>query len=140
MIQQLNCQVEAGGYPGRCLHSPSFPIYPSITLDAIPSLSLTRVSVRSLRRRGRNVDGGLSKVLDLTLLAVLQLRYIGVSHSVRCPSSYGRIASHLPLGETEIHLSTTLGNESLVLLQAAAHDARGDGEVAVVAGNRGLPG
>lgn len=41
--------------------------------------------------------------------------------------------TYRPLGKAQIHLSSALSGDSLVLLQAAAHDARGDGEVAVVA-------
>lgn len=42
-------------------------------------------------------------------------------------------STHLPLCESQVHVSTALGGESLVVLQASAHDAAGDGEVAVVA-------
>lgn len=41
--------------------------------------------------------------------------------------------AYLPLGESQLHLSTALSGEPLVVLQASAHDAAGDGEVAVVA-------
>ena len=40
---------------------------------------------------------------------------------------------YLPLGKPEIHLPATLGNESLILLQAAADGTGRDGQVAVVA-------
>lgn len=42
-------------------------------------------------------------------------------------------STHLPLGESQVHISPALGGESLVVLQASAHDAAGDGKVAVVA-------
>lgn len=42
-------------------------------------------------------------------------------------------STHLPLGESQVHVSPALGCESLVVLQTSAHDAAGDGEVAVVA-------
>ena len=41
--------------------------------------------------------------------------------------------THLPLGEPQLGLATPLSNESLVILEGATHDARGDGQVAVVA-------
>lgn len=43
------------------------------------------------------------------------------------------VSTHLPLGKSQIHISPALGGESLVVLQASAHDAAGDGKVAVVA-------
>lgn len=46
-----------------------------------------------------------------------------------------RLETHLPLRDTQIHLSTALGGKSLVVLQASAHDAAGDGEVSIVAVN-----
>lgn len=48
------------------------------------------------------------------------------------PRPSSQSTTHLPLRDTEIHLSSALGSESLVVLQASAHDAAGDGEVAVV--------
>lgn len=48
------------------------------------------------------------------------------------PRPPSQSTTHLPLRDTEIHLSSALGSESLVVLQASAHDAAGDGEVAVV--------
>lgn len=42
-------------------------------------------------------------------------------------------STHLPLGEPQVHLSSALSLQSLVLLQRAADDARSDGDVAVVA-------
>lgn len=51
-----------------------------------------------------------------------------------CPILPGVAGStHLPLCESQLHVSPALGGESLVVLQASAHDAAGDGEVAVVA-------
>lgn len=46
-------------------------------------------------------------------------------------------STHLPLCEPQVHVSSALGGESLVVLQASAHDAAGDGEVAVVAAQSG---
>ena len=43
------------------------------------------------------------------------------------------IQTHLPLGELELGLATTLGDDALVLLQAAANGTGRDGQVAVVA-------
>lgn len=51
-----------------------------------------------------------------------------------CPNLPGVAGStHLPLCKSQVHLSPALGGESLVVFQASAHDAAGDGEVAVVA-------
>ena len=41
--------------------------------------------------------------------------------------------THRPLRELQVGLAPSLGEDALVLLQASAHGARGDGEVAVVA-------
>ncbi len=57
-------------------------------------------------------------------------------HSLQMPNTPRVVKTkrtHLPLRELEVHLATALGNESLILLQAPAHDASSDGEVAVVA-------
>jgi hypothetical protein len=43
------------------------------------------------------------------------------------------VSPYLPLGESQIHLASALGSNSLVLLQASADNAGGDGQVAVVA-------
>lgn len=40
---------------------------------------------------------------------------------------------YLPLCEPQVHLSSPLGLQSLIILQRAAHNTRGDGQVAVVA-------
>lgn len=42
--------------------------------------------------------------------------------------------THLPFSKPQVHLSSPLSNYSLVLLQRSSDDARGDREVAVVAG------
>jgi hypothetical protein len=44
--------------------------------------------------------------------------------------------SYLPLGEPELHVPPGLGGEPLLLLERAAHDARGYREVAVVSMER----
>lgn len=46
--------------------------------------------------------------------------------------------AYLPLSKSQLHLSASFGGESLIVLQASAHDAAGDGEVAVVAAARDL--
>ena len=43
------------------------------------------------------------------------------------------LCTHLPLGEAEFALAPSLSSNALVLLERAAHDARCDGDVAVVA-------
>lgn len=48
-------------------------------------------------------------------------------------ATHHHIPTHRPLCKFEILLASALGRESILLLQAAAHDAGGDGEVAVVA-------
>jgi hypothetical protein len=46
------------------------------------------------------------------------------------------MATYLPLGELEVHLSTALGRNSLVLLERSTNDTGRDGEESVVAGAR----
>lgn len=41
--------------------------------------------------------------------------------------------THLPLGKSEVHLSSALGSQSLVFLERAADNTGGDGQVTVVA-------
>lgn len=43
------------------------------------------------------------------------------------------MSPYIPLGESQLHLASALGNDSLVLLQASADNAGGDAQVAVVA-------
>ena len=43
------------------------------------------------------------------------------------------VSTHLPLCEPEFAVAPSLGDNALVLLERAAHDARCDGNVAVVA-------
>jgi hypothetical protein len=52
-----------------------------------------------------------------------------------CPTqpSSPLVITHLPLGETKLALAPSLGSDALVFLQRAAHDARCDGDVTVVA-------
>jgi hypothetical protein len=53
--------------------------------------------------------------------------------SIRAPPANNQIWTHLPLGELELGLATALGDDALVLLQAAADGTGRNGEVAVVA-------
>jgi hypothetical protein len=46
---------------------------------------------------------------------------------------FGSVSPYLPLGESQVHLASALGSDSLILLQASADNAGGDGQVAVVA-------
>lgn len=48
----------------------------------------------------------------------------------------GGRSTHLPLGETEVHLAAALGVQAGSLLERPAHGAGGNGQVAVVTGNR----
>jgi hypothetical protein len=41
--------------------------------------------------------------------------------------------TYLPLGESQVHLATSLGDQSLVLLEASANGTGGNGQVSVVA-------
>lgn len=49
------------------------------------------------------------------------------------PAAVPSRSTHLPLGKPQVHLSSALGLQSLLLFQRAADDARSDGDVAVVA-------
>lgn len=101
-----------------------------------------------------SLDSGRSvrsvEVLDIALLAVLCCCAISPSAirshpafhlwPARCKASrlvdpLG-IRTHRPLGKSQIRLATALGDQSLLLLQASAHGAGSDGEVAVVAAVR----
>lgn len=87
---------------------------------------------------------GLSEVLGLALLAVLLqqlvlvLVILPVAHD---PAWYPPLlrpsllvgCTHLPLGEPELRLATPLSKKSLVVLERATDDARGDSQVLVVA-------
>lgn len=82
---------------------------------------------------------GLDHAPGFALLAVLL--GCGISISVCSPpTGPNRNAvpgkTHRPLGKPEIGLSSTLGDEAFVVLQAPAHGAGSDGEVAVVARER----
>jgi hypothetical protein len=102
---------------------------------------------------------GLGQVLDFALLAVLCVRQLaaGSPLQIACVCfrhSYDRESlakvlrvirrgesvktsgngcTYGPLGEAKVLLTPALSLEPLLLLQAAAHGASGDGEVAVVA-------
>lgn len=109
----------------------------------------------------------MSKVLDLTLLAVLRNSvsdvhsrplFLRSSNGLdrQCPlvpqldclltcadpalsslavasTDVDRGKTNRPLGKPEVHLSSLLGSQPLVLLERATDNARCDGEVAVVA-------
>ncbi len=99
-----------------------------------------------MRTAGRGaLDGrlgvGLGQVLDFALLAVLYSRTSrpsAPSVPVRPNVSHPDLLrpTYRPLREPQVLLAPALGRNSLVLLQAAAHDAGSDGEVAVVAAKR----
>jgi hypothetical protein len=79
------------------------------------------------------LDGGVAQLLDFALLAVLRARQSPALSPIVRLSPPPRLSTHLPLGEPELAHATALGNDALVLLERAAHDARGDRNVAVVA-------
>ena len=115
-----------------------------------------------LRGSGSVGESGIvcsSDRLDLALLAVLwekkssaqehpdalNLNLPATCSSIH-PSIHSSIHSHrktktktdLPLGKPEIHLSSLLGDKSLVLLEGAADHTCGDGEVAIVTVEKAL--
>lgn len=93
------------------------PTYPSIE-------SNLRGSGLSRKRRV-----GLNKRLDLSLLSVLFHRQSAYPLIPSRKSS----STYVPLGKLQIHLSSALGSDSLVILKTSANDASSDGQVAVVA-------
>lgn len=105
---------------------PTSPVA-AITWSIFPSIDLRGGALS----HGGSVGG--TKFLDLTLLAVL----FAVLGSAPCASRPGLIAplsiTYRPLGKAQIHLAPALGNDSLVLLEAAADSAGRDGQVSVVA-------
>jgi hypothetical protein len=80
-----------------------------------------------------SLDGGVAQLLDFALLAVLRARQSPALSPIVRLSPPPWLSTHLPLGEPELAHATALGNDALVLLERAAHDARGDRNVAVVA-------
>ena len=54
-------------------------------------------------------------------------------HVFRGMVQVGSGITHLPLGKSQVHLSSALGSQSLVLLERAADNTGGDGQVTVVA-------
>jgi hypothetical protein len=79
------------------------------------------------------LDGGVAQLLDFALLAVLRARQSPALCPIVRLSPPPWLSTHLPLGEPELALAPALGDDALVLLQRAAHDARCDCDVAVVA-------
>ena len=103
--------------------------------------SLRRLIDRAIRlflSLSKGLVVGLGERSTLTLLSVLNI--CDASVSFPNPSNLVFLCSdestHLPLGETEVHLTTALGVQAGSLLQRAAHGTGGNGEVAVVTGNR----
>ena len=79
---------------------------------------------------------GLGQVLGLSGLTGL---CCGINISLLMPSSTpaSRIVStYLPSDKTQVHLSTALSSDSLVLLEAAANSTGSNGQVAVVTVDR----
>lgn len=97
------------------------PLYPSISY-------CKHADLRRSAGSGLGLAVGLGDVLDLALLAVLELSLSGnILHkgSQHC--------SYLPSGGTQLRDASALSDHSLLLLQASADDAGGDREVLVVA-------
>jgi hypothetical protein len=79
---------------------------------------------------------GIGQVLRFALLAVLwrqEKKKVSQTSTMGAIMDFLPNRTHLPLGESKLRLSTSLGQDSLVLLQASSQGARGDSEVAVVA-------
>lgn len=122
----------------------------SLFQHLLPAHSRSR-EPSSIRRLGRSagflghgVEVGLVEVLDLALLAALldcgicvsgfDLSDLATSRLHFRLQSIGRLGvAYLPPGETKVHLAATFGGDPGVVLQAPAHGAGGDGQVAVVA-------
>ena len=136
-----------------CAVRPDFtfllqPLPPHCPLNAASSSpsTLSRPTSRGALDGGLGV--GVSQVLDLALLAALHPKRKPIlgqpplfpfvrSGSVVASSLLRRVPTYRPLGETQLLLAAALGDEAVLLLQAAAHDAGSDGEVAVVAAEMG---
>lgn len=56
-----------------------------------------------------------------------------ISHHPGSPEALHKDVSYLPLCESEFTVAPSLGSDALVFLERATHDARCDGDVAVVA-------
>lgn len=82
---------------------------------------------------------GLAEGLGFTLLAVLlSAEKPPVSHPSQRPLHQDQpgLDTNLPLGETQVHLSTALGVGTGTVLEGPADRARSDSQVAVVAGSQ----
>jgi hypothetical protein len=75
-------------------------------------------------------------VSDGVLIAVEQSVGSVAWHVFRGMDLVGSDITHLPLGKSQVHLSSALGSQSLVLLERAADNTGGDGHVTVVAVNQ----
>lgn len=115
------------------------------SITSSPSISEPNPESNHLFRlglRGHGVLVDLGKILEFALLAVLSIvstdriihRTLFHSSSTRSLNlSKIRIRTNLPLGESQIHLATTLGLQTRAFLEGATNGAGRDGEVAVVA-------
>lgn len=139
MIQRHYCFLEGAPSTSSCLSNNSWaPIHHS-RLRLAPSQARCPSSISSVCRKlrrsalGHGSSVGCSEVLGVTLLAVL-LRELSVSFPPIAACSNSQFSNtYRPLGETQVHLATTLGSNSLILLEAAANGAGRNGQVAVVA-------
>lgn len=94
-----------------------------------PSSSSSRRSLLNIRLRI-----GIRHALGLAHLAVLHVLRELASTPNNLPLPLPLLQqTYRPLGKPQIHLPTALGNQALLLLERSADDARGDGEVAIVA-------
>lgn len=142
MVQSQRSQTPETKFCCACpprFYTPSLPILLCLPLHPSSFRSLGGTTGRSALD-GR-LDIGLGQVLQLSLLAVLypdiaEGRWSAPGIPIigcRSPFPPGSNPTYRPLCESQLLLAPALGQKSLIILQAAAHNARGDREVAVVA-------
>jgi hypothetical protein len=133
--QFLSCIGLYSSMTDAAFDSTQYTFTTSQRARCTPSISCLALHIR-LRRLASGLgslglDSSVAQLLDLALLAVLRARQSCV---LPCSSQTSApLSTHLPLGEPELALAAALGNDALLLLERAAHDARGDRNVAVVA-------
>jgi hypothetical protein len=97
---------------------------PRFYIPLLPILLYCLLSPSSFRSLGGTTGrSALDRRLGIGFGQVLQLALLAVR----------------PLRESQLLLAPALSQKSLIILQAAAHDARGDREVAVVGKASGFP-
>lgn len=119
---------------------------PSLSPDEIGpvkcciSMKIVQPSQRQRQRSRRRGSWLHPACRSVAIDASVNGSYLAWSSSMSTSMSMSIVAqTHLPLGKSKFLVSSALGRQSLVVLQASAHDAACDGQVAVVTATRDFP-